>query len=97
MRSKKSKRSYKVDHPLELIEPYENIDIPDFLGDLQTWFSGIAKKISNFNKVEVHSRPIQPRNSSKMSPHYKSFDDEFATASRFHKDRYRVKNEPKEF
>lgn len=94
MRSKKSKRSYKVDHPVELIE---NIDIPDFLGDLQTWFSGIAKKISNFNKGTVTTRPYPPRNPSFRSPHSASVCDEFATASRFHKDRYRVKNEPKEF
>jgi len=79
MRSKKSKRSYKVDHPVDLIE---NIDIPDFLGELETWFSGIAKKIYDFNKSEVITRPYPPRNPSFRSPHSASVCDEFVTAGR---------------
>jgi len=80
MRSKKSKRSYKVDHPVELIE---NIDIPDFLGELETWFSGIAEKISNFNKGPVvTTRPYPPRNQAFRCPHSASVCEEFVPAGR---------------
>lgn len=52
----KSKRSYKVIDrifdPFDPLDPYNSVDnAPDFLEDITNWFSGLAKKISDFNKT----------------------------------------------
>ena len=73
----KSKRSYKVIDrifdPFDPLDPYNSVDnAPDFLEDITNWFSGLTKKISDFNKKTTHTRSING-----------SFEDDFLVSSPF--------------